>query len=183
MSRYFIGIVPEDPLQEEIRDIKKYFASHYNSKSALRSPGHITLHMPFDMTGPKEERFLLDFERYSSALSAFQIELEGFGAFAPRVIFISVKHCETLCLLQKEMVEFMKRDYNIFNQAEDLRAFHPHVTVAFRDLKKPIFHEAWKEFMEKPFKAEFTCRSVSLLRLDESTGWHEERRIELKAPG
>jgi len=50
---YFIAIVPTSPLSEELLAWKQYFQEHYQSKAALNSPPHITLHMPFEW---KEEK-------------------------------------------------------------------------------------------------------------------------------
>lgn len=44
---YFIALVLPSPLYEEVTRLKEYFRDRYNSKAALRSPPHITLHMPF----------------------------------------------------------------------------------------------------------------------------------------
>ncbi|MFM7858912.1 MAG: 2'-5' RNA ligase family protein, partial [Flammeovirgaceae bacterium] len=42
--------------------------------------------------------------------------------------------------------------------------FQPHVTIAFRDLRKPMFERAWEEFKHRNFKAEFTVDSIALLK-------------------
>ena len=46
-SRYFIAIIPPSPILEEVQEIKNYFKDKYESRAALNSPPHITLHMPF----------------------------------------------------------------------------------------------------------------------------------------
>jgi 2'-5' RNA ligase len=53
----------------------------------------------------------------------------------------------------------------------DLRGFHPHVTVAFRDLKKPVFYEVKKAFENKELKGAFAYSGFSLLKLEER--WEE----------
>jgi 2'-5' RNA ligase len=45
-----------------------------------------------------------------------------------------------------------------------MRGFHPHITIAFRDLKKPTFYKAWEEYKSKTFSADFICNSFSLLK-------------------
>jgi 2'-5' RNA ligase len=32
-----------------------------------------------------------------------------------------------------------------------MRGFHPHITIAFRDLKKAVFYKAWEEYKSKLF--------------------------------
>ena len=45
----------------------------------------------------------------------------------------------------------------MFNQSDNLRGFHPHITIAFRDLKKQVFHKAWEEFKDKKYNIDFNC--------------------------
>jgi 2'-5' RNA ligase len=53
---------------------------------------------------------------------------------------------------------------NIFNQANDLRKFHPHVTIAFRDLKKSAFYEMMEEYQQASYSAVFPVTSFYLLK-------------------
>ena len=56
--KFFIAIVPPEPLLSEIQDIKQSIFEKHNVKGALRSPGHITLHMPFSWEEEKEEKLI-----------------------------------------------------------------------------------------------------------------------------
>ena len=44
------------------------------------------------------------------------------------------------------------------------RAFNPHITVAFRDLRRPAFAMAWKEFASRKFSGEFAVNAIILLK-------------------
>lgn len=46
----------------------------------------------------------------------------------------------------------------------DIRPFHPHITIATRDLHKKDFHEAWHLFETKKFKVEWEAKGLSVLR-------------------
>ena len=46
-KQYFVALIPPSPVYEEAQALKEYFREKYNSKAALNSPPHITLHMPF----------------------------------------------------------------------------------------------------------------------------------------
>ena len=161
-QKYFLAIIPPEPLAGEITSIKKEFVEKYNSKASLRSPAHITLHMPFQWKERKEER-LLNVLAQTSNFSPFNVELNGFGAFSPRTIFIQPKPCEELEAMNMELLEATKRQLNLFH-AVHIGGFHPHITVAFRDLRKPMFFEAWKEFEQRAFKASFQVNSFWLLK-------------------
>jgi len=135
----------------------------YNSNAALRSPAHITLHMPFEWKEEKES-VLIESLRQFSFKEDFIIELQNFSAFAPRVIFVDVVKNELLVKLQNDLVIYMKTNLRLFNQADDMRGFHPHVTIAFRDLRKEKFLEAFTYFKTQNYTASFKVACFCLLK-------------------
>ena len=145
-SLYFIALIPPIPFFEEAQALKEYFRDQYQSKASLNSPPHITLHMPFQWKEAKEEKLVKPLSEFSSGKKPFALSFNGFSCFAPRVIYIDIKPCKSLTVLQQELHRFCKIELNLFNaQYRDL-PFHPHLTLAFRDLKKDQFPNAWQEF-------------------------------------
>ena len=163
IQKYFIAIVPPEPLLSKIQEIKKTISQNYNTKGALRSPGHITLHMPFNWEEEKEAKLVSCLDAFKFDES-FTITLEGFGSFEPRVVFITIKEENSLFLLQKKIVQHVKANLQLFNQSDSMRGFHPHITIAFRDLKKPIFYKIWEEYSSNSFQEKFNCQSIYLLK-------------------
>lgn len=161
--KYFIAIIPPEPHFSEIEKIKSDISQKYDNKSSLRSPAHITLHMPFEMKEEKEANLIQKLSEFKFQTS-FNVSLKNFSCFEPKVIFIDVVKNETLTSFQKELVFHIKSNLNVFNQYEDKRAFHPHVTIAFRDLKKENFYLANAEYTTKTFSAEFPVNSFFLLK-------------------
>ena len=53
IDRYFIALIPPEPLFTQIHQLKIYCSEAFGSKAALRSPPHLTLHMPFEWTSKK----------------------------------------------------------------------------------------------------------------------------------
>ncbi|MDF2449661.1 MAG: 2-5 ligase [Bacteroidota bacterium] len=144
LQKYFLAIVPPEPILSEIWNIKRRIFESYQTKGALRSPAHITLHMPFLFDEQKEDKLfncLKDF-KFSKTLN---VVLSSYGCFEPRVVFIDVAENSDLIELQKKLVTHVKMNLGLLNQANNLRGFHPHVTVAFRDLKKATFKKVWEE--------------------------------------
>lgn len=165
-SLYFIAVLPTSPILEEIDDLKHYFKDQYQSKASLNSPPHITLHMPFEWKEEKEARLINTLTAFSKNQTSLVLQLENFGCFEPRVIFINVIKNPLLDLLQKELHQVFKKELNLFNaQYRDL-PFHPHVTLAFRDLKKAMFYKAWEEFREKKFEHKLKVDRINLLKHD-----------------
>jgi 2'-5' RNA ligase len=165
-NRYFIASVLPPPLYEGAMQLKRYFADHYHSKAALNSPPHITLHMPFQWRAEKEMGLMDGMKFLASQLVPVKVELDGFGCFAPRVVFIQVISSESLTLMQLQIRQFCKKNLGLFNADYQDLPFHPHVTVAFRDLKKSLFPRAWEEFKSKAFTGEFLADRISLLKHD-----------------
>ncbi len=162
-QKYFLAIVPGEPVFSQAEAIKKEVSEKYNNKSALRSPAHITLHMPFEWE-VKKEPFLIDTFSKFKFNQHLKINLKNFGWFEPKVVFIDVEKNEDLNALQKEIVQHVKQHLQIFNEADSLRAYHPHVTVAFRDLKKSDFYLMREEYKTKNFEASFIADHFCLLK-------------------
>jgi 2'-5' RNA ligase len=167
---YFIALVPPSPIYEEIITLKEYCKEHYHSKASLKSPPHITLHMPFEWKEKKEEKLVQSLQQFSDGHTAFTIQLDNFSSFPPRVIFINVVMSECLTQLQQQLHRHCKKNLNLFNaQYQDL-PFHPHLTIAFRDLKKSQYELAWDEFKSRKFSAEFVVDKITLLK-HTGRGW------------
>ncbi len=176
---YFIAIIPGEPVYSFAQDQKEFFARHYKSRAALRSPPHITLHMPFQYKEEKEDKLIHAFEELSRMHDTFTLDIEDFGAFEPRVIYLDVLKTQELTTLQQAVRQTMKTKLNVFNANYKDQVFNPHLTLAFRDLRKQKFHEAWEEYRNKPYRQSFQVKDFSLLK---HTGkeWKRHRSFELK---
>src|SRR5438105_1617865 len=89
IGKYFIAIVIPEPFQSDIMALKQLVSENFNSKGALRSPAHITLHMPFEWKEEKENVLIEKLQgfRFNQRLS---VQLKKISAFEPRVIFVDV---------------------------------------------------------------------------------------------
>lgn len=174
-KKYFIAIVLPEPIQSQVEAIKAELLSAYNLKGALRSPAHITLHRPFEWKEEKEQA-LIDTLRKFTIKTTIHLELHNFNCFRPRVIYVDVLKNEALYDLQKRLKYFAQENLQLLNEVEDMRGYHPHVTIAFRDLRKNRFEEVWNEFKERKYKAEFECKGFTLLKLEDK--WEERAFFE-----
>ena len=175
---YFIAIVPPAPIRDEAWALKEYFRDRYQSKASLNSPPHITLHMPFQWKTHKEAELIQSLQEFFSTQQQFTLALQNFSAFEPRVIFIDVPPNDALMTMQQDLMRFCKANLNLFHaQYRDL-PYHPHLTLAFRDLKKTAFAQAWQEFQNKIFQREFRAERVTLLKHD-GKQWNELAHFSL----
>jgi 2'-5' RNA ligase len=163
-QKYFIALIPPEPLFGEIHELKNYVKEAYGARAALRSPPHITLHMPFIWSERKEGRLIDTLGEFAAAQKTIEVRMENFSCFPPRVIFVAVQENAELNLLQRELHRFCRMKMNLFNANYQDRPFHPHITLAFRDLRKSDFALAWKEFSERELTASFMIETISLLK-------------------
>lgn len=160
---YFIAIVAPNDINQQVLVWKKYMEQHYGCKVALRSPAHITLVPPFTMSTEKEAALTGYLQQFSNSKSSFDIRLKNFDNFKPSVIFLHVEPDDLLLQLKLDLENYLLalKDFPI--KKED-RPFHPHITIANRDLHKKDFPKAWAYFQTLSFEAGFMADNISLLR-------------------
>lgn len=162
MNMYYIAIVLPHHLDEKVKLLKQYMFDLYDCKVGLKSPAHITIIPPFWMQAEKESGLIEDVDDLSVSLDQFQLSTAGFSAFKPRTIFIAVDPNASLNKIKSEADDhFETKAYKIKKQN---RPFHPHITIATRDLLKKDFANAWRYFERKAFKEEWQVQGLSLLR-------------------
>lgn len=165
-SVYFLAVVPPQKIQAEVTQLKVLIAERFNSKHALKSPPHITLHMPFKWKDSKLPLLQTVIKKINKEITPFSVELNGFNFFEPRVVYVDVMKNEALNALQARVVDVCRKDLKLDNANYKDRPFRPHMTIGFRDLRKPQFFEAKKYFDAREYHAVFETQEVSLLKFD-----------------
>ena len=163
MNMYFLAIVLPLEINEKVLAWKKWMLEKYDCKVGLKSPAHITLVPPFWMELEKEEELIREVEHICSNLQPFDAVTDNFSCFPPKTIFIALAPNAYL----DEVKKATDKHFSIlpgYKIKKDDRPFHPHITIATRDLYKRSFHEAWSFFAQKEFREEWTATGISLLR-------------------
>jgi 2'-5' RNA ligase len=163
MQMYFIAIVLPQHLNEKVLKYKQTMFEKYNCQVGLKSPAHITLIPPFWMEDEKEQQLISAVNSLSDQLHPFPISTNNFSAFKPKTIFIAVSPNEQLNEAKKATDEVF-RSNSFYSIKIDTRPFHPHITIATRDLFKKSFFEIWPWFAEKVFLEEWTVEGISILK-------------------
>ncbi|MDJ0597773.1 MAG: 2'-5' RNA ligase family protein [Crocosphaera sp.] len=162
-KRFFIALIPPKTVQEEATKIKEYFKEIYKSKAALKSPPHITLQPPFEWNIEELPKLIQELNDFSESQKPFSMTLNGFSAFKPRVIYINVLKNPELLSIQKSLMSHLESTLDIVHQVSKNRPFSPHLTVAFRDLTKRNFYQAWLEFENREIYHNFIVDKIILL--------------------
>ena len=175
-ARYFLAIVPPEPVLSQVLSLKKEACRQFNSCAALKSPSHITLHMPFLWKEKKIDQLLGALSAFSTGIHYVDIRLNKIGHFGNRVIFLDPEANEDLLMLQSMLVKTVRLKLKLLNAEYKDRAYQPHMTIAFRDLKKQVFDEAYEYFTQKKLSFRFQAKDFALLRHD-GKQWHDYKRF------
>ncbi|NUO02498.1 MAG: 2'-5' RNA ligase family protein, partial [Saprospiraceae bacterium] len=123
---------------------------------------HLTLIPPF--TWPE-----MRFDVLADCLHGFTrqhpiptVRLLNFSSFPPRVIFVNVEPDPELQQFQQSLENHLEEQLNI--RTDRQYGFHPHVTVAFKDLRESVFPQAWAYFSAQTFAHTFQPPGMALLR-------------------
>jgi len=163
MNMYFVALVAPEEIDRQVLKWKNLFKENYGCTVALKSPAHITLIPPFWMNEQLENDLIKSIDEFSDAKNKFEIALKDFAAFKPKVIYVDVLKNEILNELHESLSDFIYKQNKFPIKKED-RSFHPHITLATRDLYKKAFYEAWEIFSVKKYEALWLVNGISLLR-------------------
>jgi len=163
MNMYYIAIVAPEEINQQVLKWKNYFKENFGCTVALKSPAHITLIPPFWMMEDLENDLMNSIKEFSDTKNKFEINLKDFGSFKPKVIFVDIVKSATLNGLHQSLTDFIYTQ-NKFSVKKDDRPFHPHVTLATRDIYKKAFQEAWEIFSKKKYDASWSVNGISVLR-------------------
>lgn len=161
---FFIALLPDEEIQEEVTQFKAYAAERFRSSRALRSPPHITLIPPFRWPDGRVEELCAVLEPFAGEEKPFRLGLNNFGCFPPRVIFVEVERKVELLELQWRLEAYLAASLGLaFKSRHD---YNPHMTVAFKDLHRRVFPEAWAHFSQQQYQREFIAGALTLLQHD-----------------
>lgn len=163
LGKYFLAIVPPDDILEKAESIKLGIKENFGVKYSLKSPAHITLKMPFSYNENKEEELRKKLESFLSSQMPFLLQIGGIKTFGKRVVFIDIEKSDPLLELQANLKLFCKRELHLPDELSD-RNYHPHMTLAFKDLKESKFEGVLKFAQEKALDAEFSVADLVLLK-------------------
>ena len=163
MSLYFLALLPPEDLREKVKEIKLEISGRYGAAHALKSPAHITLQMPFRKKESAERSMEEALSHFSKKCKPFHIELDGFDFFPPKVVFIRISDHRPVIALRNNLLPVLWEKLELTKKQTGSR-FHPHLTVATRDLKEEDFPLAREDFSQRDFKADFKVKSLYLLK-------------------
>ena len=169
-----IAVLPPDEVSTLVRQQQQHIATLWGPKHALRTPPHITLIPPIAVTETERDVLWKCAERISKKTTSFPLHLDGYSAFKPHVIYIRITESNELnqlyTLWRTELMALMP---HVLEKYPD-RPYHPHMTLAHRDVTPDQFRKIWAYYAEKEFQASFVVDRFWVLRHTKE-GWEKER--------
>lgn len=178
IQKYFLAIVPEGEFQEQVTQLKLDIREKFQSKYALKSPAHITMKMPFSYNEPKEEKLIHELGAFIKNYRPMHISIGGVQRFGNRVIYLGVDAGKDLFDFQSELKTFCKRELNLVDELSD-RNYHPHMTIAFKDIKKTEFLNIFQFATNENLKKDMLVNEIVLLKKLKGL-WVVYRKLSLK---
>ncbi|RYD68897.1 MAG: 2'-5' RNA ligase family protein, partial [Sphingobacteriales bacterium] len=145
MSLYLTAILPPQELSEEIDEIRKELSEKYQVFAALKPPVHITLYRPLDIESKQESHLIKLLKPVGHLHKPFTQELENFDSFNNKTLFVHCVKQPLLNSLQKDISAVMYKNNIDVPDVKSNNRFHPHITIAYRDVKPETFIPLWDE--------------------------------------
>lgn len=162
MPQYYIAALAPEEINQQVATWKKYMQDNHGCKVALKSPAHITMIPPFIMHEEKENDLLKALTQFAQR-PAIEVQLKNFAAFEPRVIYVDVVPNDLLQAFKTDLDNFLlpKKQFPV---KKENRPFHPHITIANRDIPLIGFPKAWAYFEALTYEASFTIQSLTIMK-------------------
>lgn len=162
---FFIAVLCSPDIDKKIQAYKLWMRDRFGCTVALKSSAHITLIPPFWLQNEKEQLLIDTIHSFQTTITPFNIHLQQFAHFSNRVIFAAVEENHQLGSLRKAVENHFIQLFHVEIKPDD-RPFHPHVTIANRDIKPGDFIKAWDHFKRQSFDEQFHASTISLLKLN-----------------
>lgn len=174
--RLFVALLPPVAIQVYADTIIQSLRQRYHTHTS-KAPPHITLQPPFLGSQAMITQVESQLEQFAQHQPIVPVQLSGFGAFAPRVLYINVVRTPALLQLQAALAETLEVEFNI-KEPKTQRPFIPHLTVASRKLTRQTFRQAWAELKPRSVEFQFVAEQLTLL-VHRGENWQVQAQFPL----
>lgn len=174
---YLVCLVPPISITEDINEIRTYISDKFNVHESLKRPAHITLYPPVKLSDYNTEKSFFEALTDASFHQPFTQVLRNFNSFPEHTFYLDVEQNEGLMLLENQINKALKP----LKLIEKKEKFNPHLTLAFRDVKPPVFKQISAKFKDRKFKREFLVSSFSVYRHMDKR-WQPFKEFSFKDP-
>ncbi len=158
---YFIALIIPEPQIHSIEAIRTSISNQYDCHHALKSPPHITLHMPFRLEAHRQSE-LTELLSTIPKPKVFDIQTEDIQCFDQRTIYIDVNDNLEMSNYRYTLQEELFQHLGIGKEKRTI--FHPHITLANRDINPVHFKDIVAFAKNSISPMSFAIREVSTLK-------------------
>lgn len=174
---FLVCLVPPVTIVEDIDEIRTYISEKYNVYESLKRPAHITLFPPVKLSSLETEKRFFNALEDAAYNTPFTQVLRNFNSFLQHTFYLDVEQNEGLMKLEKQIA----KELQPLKLTEKKEKFNPHLTLAFRDVKPPVFDQISADFKDRKFKREFHVSSFSVYKhMDKK--WQPYKEFSFKDP-
>ncbi|MEI9912997.1 MAG: 2'-5' RNA ligase family protein [Bacteroidota bacterium] len=159
---YLLVLSPHEELWNKIVEVKKKFATDYQSEYAKWGKPHVTL-VNFVQYEMMEERIINRLKLVGMGYPPFKVELKDFGSFPSHTIYINVVSKLPVQGLIKEIRSEGQRLMKLNDDNKPHFIMEPHLTIA-RKLQPWQYEKGWLEYSNKHFTGRFIADAMLLLK-------------------
>lgn len=168
-----IAIVLPEPLFSMVREQQDFIAENWQCLHALRTPPHITIIPPIALTHTEINKVQEIAREIASKSNPFRLSVNEYGAFKPRVIFVKPDVPPGLSDLYNNWREALMKTFPHVLEKYPDRPYHPHITLAHRDVDRKRFDEIWKYYKHKKIDMSIEINQFCVLAHSKA-GWEIE---------
>ena len=174
---FLVCLVPPVSVTEDIDEIRTYISEKFNVHESLKRPAHITLYPPVKLSAYDAEKRFFNALADAAFSQPFTQVLRNFNSFLEHTFYLDVEQNEGLVSLEKQITKALQPLKLIAKKEK----FNPHLTLAFRDVKPPIFKQISAEFKDRKFKREFQVSSFYVYKHMDKR-WQPFKEFSFKDP-
>lgn len=175
---YLIAILPPSEQAGVIDALRRECSEKYQVFRALRPPVHMTLYKPVWLSSEQEDLLIREMRLAGAQQHGFIQEAADFSKFSNRVLYLRAVPNPELIALQRRIARVFS-DSGFDPDGGNNDAYHPHFTLAYRDVTPEKFQEMWKEYQDRRFRITFPADHFSILKHD-GKKWQVLEEIPLK---
>lgn len=166
MSLYLTAVLPPQDLAAEIDEIRKEISEKHQVFAALKPPVHITLYRPVDLHPDREDHLIQLLRPVCFRHKPFVQQLQNFDSFNNKTLFIQAEKSSELSALRADISGIFSKNKIDRKEGKEQERFHPHITIAYRDVQRDVFRNLWEEFRNRKFKRNYLTDHFTLLKHD-----------------
>ena len=163
---FFVALLPQGEPKARIHAIKLQNAGRFACRVAMKTPPHITIIPPFRLASDRVNEMIAAVKNHFAPTDNLVVKFGGVSAFEERTIYLDILLNEALKSYDLAAKNLVNAQPELFPAVRFHDVFHPHVTLANRDIAPSDFQEMKSYLESKFYPTESENLKLEVLHLD-----------------